>query len=217
MKADERVQGVSPAAQIGLSIAVQHHPARAALIPHLVYLLGDCEVLEDPDPTNPKPSPWRTYRRCLELTPAHATHRLIVQDDAIPCEGFREKAEAAIAEHPDALIAFFVPGSTAGGRNRMIRAARQGERWTALGYGGFIPVVATSWPVELIAPFLEWVDAKRIVHAADDGLVGRWARRAHPPIMATVPSLVEHPDTVESLIGKKAAGGANKARVAAVI
>ena len=207
---------------VNLSVAVQHHPSRADLLGPLGELLGPDDLVTDPDPEG-YPCPWRTYRLALDRTPSWASHRLIVQDDALPCDAFAAKAGAAIAEKPDAIICFFVPGATSGGANRIRRASLKGERWAAIGAGGFVPVVATSWPAARIADFLAFADKRRWRRPecaeADDGMVAKWVktRGTNIEVWATVPSIVEHPDVVASLIGRKAMAGKNKGRVAALV
>jgi hypothetical protein len=199
-----------------LGIVVQHHPSRADLLPPLIDRLGDCEVATDPDPDG-KPDPLRCYLHALRLERADETHRLVVQDDALPCRGFRSKAEAALAERPDGLVAFFVPGSAGGGMNRVRRAAARGERWARLGAGGWIPAVATCWPMHLIPDFLDFcAHPKFAKKRSDDDLMARFVRATKTEVWATVPSLVQHPDRIPSLIGRRHGAGAIRWRVAAL-
>lgn len=84
-----------------------------------------------------------------------------------------------------------------------------------------MPAVAILWPVALIGPMLGWVDENpgkcgRQPPRADDAVLGAWKRHTQTPVMATVPSLVEHPDREPSLIGRKAAAGRNRGRVAGI-
>jgi len=206
---------------VNLSVAVQHHPARAGLLP-LLTQLGDHEVVAD-DPALPM-SPFRCYLECLRRTPKGATHRLVVQDDAIPCVGFREFAEQAVRERPDDLIAFFVPGRTLLRRD-MLAHHRRGERWYTLPNLNWTPTVALCWPAGMaraFVPFGEDVIATRALRGlttqGDDPYVGAWRKKHDVPVVATVPSLVQHPDTVTSLFRphRKPQAGRNRARVAAL-
>lgn len=198
------------------SICVQHHPLRAHLLAALRERLGEFELVSDPEPEGER-SPLRTYRECLRRTPPSATHRLVLQDDCWPCEDFCERAQEAVAERPDHLIAFFVPGTPGGGGDRMLRAARNGERWVQIGGAGWVPTVALCWPRALIAPFLDFAGTSRFAHQrGDDNVVGQFARTNRLQVWATVPSLVEHPDIEPSLIGRKNRAGQNRSRVAAL-
>jgi len=198
-----------------LSVAIQHHPSRAHLLAALRARLGEAEVVRDPDPTGPR-SALRTYRLALKRTPKDASHRIVIQDDAWPCPGFRERAERAIRERPEELIAFFVPGV---GTHRMAmqRAASLGEPWVQLPSASWAPTVALAWTVELARDFIAWSEEHFPGPVeGDDGPVGAWARGRKLPVWATVPSLVEHPNEEPSLFGKASKGAANRGRVAAV-
>lgn len=208
-----------------LSIAVQHHPRRAELLPHLAAELGDHQVVTDPDPTAVYGSALGTYLECLRATPADASHQLIVQDDAIPCRGFRERAEAALLERPDELVAFFVPGRTLLYR-LMVAEYQRGGRWLQLpGSLNWTPTVALAWPADLARAFVP--EGERMIAAraargmgthADDPYVGQWRKHLKLPVWATVPCLVQHPDVAQSLYRPdlRPRAGANRARVAAL-
>lgn len=201
-----------------VSIAIQHHPARAALLPALLDRLpAGTAVVEDPDPDAPRRSPFRTYLRALSTIPPDATHRLIVQDDALPCDSFEERMVALVTERPDTLMPLFVPGA-AQHRRQMLLASMSGERWARLS-NGWVPTVALVWPVALAASFLVFVEERGYDPAkqgADDGVVGTFASRRRLTIYAPVPSIVEHPDVEPSLIGRRHRAGENRARVAAI-
>lgn len=79
-----------------------------------------------------------------------------------------------------------------------------------------MPVVALAWPAALIRPALDYVDAQDWPPAfrSDDEIAGRCLRHLRAEAYATVPSLVQHEDVLPSLIGRKAAAGADPARVA---
>jgi hypothetical protein len=208
---------------VKLSVCVQHHPARAHLLP--LDGLGDHEVVTDPDPDARYGSCLRTYLECLRSTPAGATHRLVVQDDAIPCRGFRQLAEAALVEHPDELVTFFVPGRTVL-RKLMVDEHRRGRRWLQLPQSlNWTPTVALAWPVALAHDFVPAAEAMIAARArrgmgthADDPYVGAWRKPLKLPVWATVPCLVQHPDLVQSLYRRtlKPRAGANRSRVAAL-
>lgn len=176
----------------------------------------------DPDPDG-VPSAIRTYVECIRRTPPDATHRLVVQDDALPCARFVERATAALSERPHDLVAFFVPGTGLHGR-WMREAAKRGQPWVQLPTSAnWQPVVALSWPVELVEPFIDFADAhiakrlaRRLRTIGDDPVVGAFCRAQRRAVWATVPSLVEHPDLEPSLVKQRSYGGRNPARRAAV-
>lgn len=210
---------------LDVSVAVQHHPARAQLVAQLLAQIGAADVVHDPEPDRVYGSALGTYLQCLRTTPAGATHRLVVQDDAVACRGFRARAEAAIAEHPDTLVALFVPGRTLL-RRLMLDEHKRGGRWVRLPDSlNWTPTVALAWPTHLAHAFVE--EGERVIADrarrgltthADDPYVGQWRKRLGLPVWATVPCLVQHPDETQSLYRPKLRprAGANRSRVAAL-
>lgn len=201
---------------VRLSIAVQHHPSRADIVGPLLDALPGATLVVDPDPLSGLRSPWRTYRHALETTPERATHRLIVQDDVVPCRGFVPAAEAALAAQPDRLVTFIVCGNPFEHKQAVHRACANGYQWAELDNQRWCPVIALAWPVALIRPCLDFVDAQNWpeTFTADDEVVGRYCQASGQLPLATVPSLVDHPDDVPSLLGaNKAQSGNDLGRV----
>lgn len=203
-----------------ISAAIQHHPARASLLAPLRASLAplDVQVAVDPLPAG-KPAAWRAYRLALESTPPDATHRLIVQDDAEPCADFALLLERAIAAEPDRLLVLCVCGLPAELARAVNLARHEGRAWAELRSPRWIPAIALLWPTPLIPEALDWIDRQttwpRDFLADDEILMRTMAGLGETPL-ATVPSLVQHPDRVVSVIGKrKPLDGANPGRVAA--
>jgi hypothetical protein len=187
---------------VDLLVRIQHHPGRAELLDRLLPRLEGLrvEVVEDPDPGNRRPSPWRTYRECLSRE-WEGTHLLIIQDDAIPSPGFPLAAPRALDAQPESIVAFFLAQMPA----RTVRLAQQARRdrqhWTAIHPYDFVPVVATAYPRDEVARILRWasVNVARS-QVGDDGIIGRYVRQHKGTALVTVPSIVEHPDDVPSTL-----------------
>lgn len=205
---------------MALSAAVQHHPGRSELLPPLLAALEPLrpDVAADPDPSG-APAAWRAYRVALERTPPWATHRLIVQDDAVCLPGFLAAAEASLAAKPDVVVCYFVGGQPTASALRCRQSLKKGLPWAAMNPQDWVPLIACAWPVEVAARFVAWVDSRRFEQRrlrSDDYLAGTFARLHRLPVWATVPSLVQHPDDSPSLIGRPHLAGANTGRVAAI-
>lgn len=207
---------------MALSIAIQHHPARSELLRPLISALTPGpppQVIFDPEPEAPIRSPWRCYRRCLETAPAGATHRLIIQDDALVCRDFSEAARRAVEARPDALVVFSVLGAPHRWKSAVLHAGGRRESWAELDvafYPSWIPVIAVCWPTARIAPALAWVDEQDWPEGfvSDDEIVGKIAVALGLPVWATVPSLVDHPDEVDSMMRRRRFQGSNPQRTA---
>lgn len=176
----------------------------------------DVEVIADPQP-DASPSPWRTYLECLRRPAAGATHLLVIQDDAVPCQQFASTVLAAVTAQPSRPIALWVGGQPADACVAIRKAGVAGRAWVDLCPWQWFPCVAAVWPAEIAARIVEWADRERVspqLTRSDDGNLGRFMARHRLTALATVPSLVEHPDTEPSLIGRKAKAGADRGRVA---
>lgn len=178
-----------------LSVAIQHHPSRAYLIPSLLAALPGAEVIEDPDPEGPR-SAWRTYREAIRRTPDTATHRLIVQDDVLLCRNFLAAVERAVASRPENLLCFFHAPDPRENLWIIHAAMNEGSAWADISTGRWIPVLALAWPVELAACLLEYVDSQDwpAEFIADDEIVGRFAHACEVQVFTSCPSLVDHTD-----------------------
>lgn len=200
-----------------LSIGIQTHPDRADLAAALNTRIPSAQLAVDPDPYDGLRSPWRTFRHALETTPSEATHRMVIQEDTEPCRDFEQVVRRAVRARPDRLLVLFVGGLPREHATQVYRACDAGNSWALLDHMRWCPIVCTIWPVPMIRPLLDWVDAQNwpVSFRADDEIVGRWLRATKQQPLATVPSLVEHPDLVPSLIGRRARGGRDTSRVAA--
>lgn len=129
-----------------------------------------------------------------------------------------ERATELIEERPGALIAFYIGGGRPDYRRRARNLHAAGERWLRMWDMGHVPTVALCWPREHIERFLAWLpEGYRFKDPIiDDGATASYCKAHRPELFATVPSLVEHPDTERSLMGKVARAGGNRARVAAL-
>ncbi len=132
------------------------------------------------------------------------------------CENFRSRAESAIAEHPTAFMAFFVPALAPCGGNRMTHALKIREPYADISGVTTVPVVALSWPVEHIAAFLRYCALPMWAQQrGDDTVVSHFVKKNRLTVLATAPSLAEHPDIEPSLVREQNFEGKSRIRKAA--
>lgn len=185
-----------------VSFCVQHHPLRPQCLERITskrQLGRGVEVVTDPRPQD-APSPWRSYKICLETMPAWATHRIIVQDDALVCPGFREAAVRAVRARPEDLVSFFCSPYPQLCAINVVEAAERCEHWAELFNGDWCPVVCLAWPRWMRDEFLAWSPLD-VLGRSDDSVVGRWLNESGNHAICTVPNLVQHPDDVPSVMG----------------
>lgn len=189
-----------------LSVVVMAHPDRAEWAQALSADLG-CGIVYDRGQ-----GLWDTARRSMEAYDPEATHHVIVQDDAILCEGFRgvvSEAAASAGMHPLGL--YIGNGPRGGDRRRMIQAAsaayRKHQTWVR--GPGPLWAVATVHPVSTIPKVLDLAEQART--KADDDRYTHAYRQMGVDCWYPVPSLVDHRDDIPSLLNNPVAG---KGRVA---
>jgi hypothetical protein len=113
-------------------------------------------------------------------------------------------------------MAFFVPALAACGGNRIISALKAREPYADISGASTTPVVALAWPAEHIAPFLRYCGLSMwSEQRGDDTVVAYFVKKNRLTVLATVPSLVEHPDVEPSLIREQNFNGKSSIRKAA--
>lgn len=165
-------------------------------------------------------NPWRGYQLCLSEIPDGCLHLVVIQDDAILCQNFTQAVEQIVIAQACNVICLFVPGAAGATTHAVMKASAAGIPFVPLAFREFMPVVATIWPVDKARSLMEWAETAKLPGMprpvrSDDAVCGLWKRECRETVYCTVPSLVQHPDDVDSTIGKRAANGADKGRVAA--
>lgn len=196
-------------------VRIQAHPDRAHLHSALVQAVDplNVEVVMDPDPNHPRSSPLRTYRECVQPDPDFS-HLVILQDDATVIAGFADAVTEAIRHWPDNLLVLFLAAAPAGSARWARQARAAGEPFSEMQRGDWIPTVGLVWPMKDATEFSRYLKRVGDAQWADDPVVGGWVNATRRRVVATVPSLVQHPDHEPSLIGRKAGKGKNANRVA---
>jgi hypothetical protein len=165
------------------------HTSRAAAATRLA-LDTDGAVFMD-DGTLGEPGNTRRALRWAETQ--DATHVLVLQDDALPVDGFLELARAAIAERPEHVISYYLgtgrPLQTYA-TELVAQADANGDRWIET--TRFIWGVAWSVPTLQLPSLNEWLDARR--DTPTDTETGHWSRFNRVPTTHTWPCLVDHAD-----------------------
>jgi len=178
---------------VRVSVAVMAHPAREEVAETLARNVG-ARVTWDRHRDE-----WETGSRALAAYDRFATHHIVLQDDAVPVPEFRRHAAAAIAQHPDSLISFYLGRSRPPHvQRRIIRAtlAADERRAAWISDDRLLHGVGIALPIGDIDALLEWC---RIRNLPYDDRIGTWYRAQRRKVMYTWPSLVDHADT-ETLV-----------------
>lgn len=106
--------------------------------------------------------------------------------------------------HPDVPVCLFVSGARTHTLKVYCKAVRGKLRYSQVWFQDYLPVVAVLWPRTKVEHFMEWLpDAKlpgvQKPWRSDDAVIGSWMKFTKQTVLATVPSLVEHPDDTPSV------------------
>jgi hypothetical protein len=184
---------------LGLSFAITAHPSRSDYLPHLLERIPDASVIVDDGRGN-----WATTRRAWEHHDPEADHHVIIQDDAVLCRDFVERAHDALTD-AHAAYSLYLGQELQAMRRRAAGQYAKGTHTVELDrlYWG----VAISLPVEHIAPMLKWTAGYKVPKhwegRRSDGRVGKYLEHHSVPILYPLPSLVDH-RVGPSLFGKYA-------------
>lgn len=183
-----------------LTVAIMTVPGREAACERLVEAIAPLEpvVISDDELTR---NTWAQYRRCMtegEL----GTHRLILQDDALPVEGFAELASDVIQKRSSRIVCLYVPALPAYFGRAMLVARGSAFPWCELAVRGmFCPLVATCWPAKLALDCASWKGhARGNPMRADDARVQDWLKATKKYATGAVPCLVDHDETLPSAL-----------------
>lgn len=152
--------------------------------------------------------------------PSEPTHGLVIQEDAIVCHSFPLAVEQIAEAKPSEPVVLFLSWLPRRVAKEALLALKRNQRYVRIYSEKFVPVVAVLWPLTTAERFLSWAETARLPGhpgqvRSDDACLAEWVRRKRETMWVTVPSLVEHPDTVDSVKGRNnAAWGKDRGRVA---
>jgi mannosyltransferase OCH1-like enzyme len=180
---------------IKLSISVMAHPSRSEFFPYLKERLGDVPFSIDKKNNlleNSKAA-WRMYDK-------EADFHVVVQDDCIVCDNFKERAEKFISEMEEKRI---LEHRRPQGYNFFLKNADDGSRISVSG-NFFVDNVTRAGlsiclPVKLIKPMLEEFDKQKSRH--DDDRISGFMKKHDYKIVFPFPSLIDHRIELKSLAG----------------
>jgi len=187
-------------------IRVMAHPRRRNQAEALLAQLhsDDRLVVLDPDPDGP-PSPLRTAASAWAGPYGEASHRLVLQDDVLPAEGFLGLVTEAIHHRPDDPLAFYSNWNHWNG-SAVRLAALSGASWARAIPDEYAPSLAVALPSALAAEFADY--AQRLLSRdmpPDDEALAAFLRERDRALFIAVPNLVEHKGG-DSLVGNDIQG-----------
>lgn len=120
------------------------HPRRKEWAEALAQELG-CPIAWDDDS-----KVWSTRKKALLLAPEDSDFHVVIQDDAILCDNFKDKAEEFIGEHKDNAVQLYFGNKGKEDQNEIAQAYENGylkRRFLSWGVAVGTP---TAWIPEMI-------------------------------------------------------------------
>ncbi|WP_328318226.1 hypothetical protein [Streptomyces sp. NBC_00388] len=187
-------------------IRVMAHPRRRNQAEALLAQLrtDDRLLVLDPDPDGP-PSPLRTAASAWAGPYGEASHRLVLQDDVLPANGFLGLVAEAIEHRPGDPLAFYSNWNHWNG-SAVRLAALSGAGWARAIPDEYAPSLAVALPCALAAEFAHYAQGLLSQDTPpDDEALAAFLRERNTALFIAVPNLVEHKGG-ESLVGNDVQG-----------
>jgi hypothetical protein len=141
---------------------------------------------------------WNNCKRAWKMHDPKADFHIVIQDDAIICENFRERAEKILILKKLAYNFYF------GNRQKYRATAKAGMKrgyvlsgWTSWG-------VAICLPTYLIPEMIRYCDKMKTPH--DDTRIATFLKHKKIKIYFPMPSLISHRTGENSLVGDPSKG-----------
>ena len=120
---------------------------------------------------------------------------IVLEDDAVPVDGFLEEATAALATAPASVVSFYLgklrpPNWQMKIRDALAKAEVNDASWIVGTH--LLHAVAVAVPIRLIPSMINHMERRR--YLPPDQAIGNWARANQHLIAYTHPSLVDHRD-----------------------
>lgn len=175
-------------------------PSRDESLRKLLERVPEAIVMSDPE----RLGVWFNARRCW----AHGVESdydwiIVLNDDALPCDGFLEVAEKALSSRSDMdPVCFYVNHPKAAEQERVKGGTLLTCGWYTT-YDGLVGV-GCALSVDAASDFLRWEDEAMVPSGyPDDARINLWAMATGRLIHTTVPSLVDHQLPNESMTGNE--------------
>ena len=184
---------------VTLSISVMAHPQRANFFQGLRDKLGDV-----PFSIDQKNNLIENCKAAWRLHDPAADFHVVIQDDAIVCSNFKERAIKFITARESERIAY---GNPVQGYNFFIRQEYPNEKMREFEKTGYYfegrnrGGVAICLPVNQIENMLEFFDT--IDNRHDDERISQWIAKNKFRMCFPIPSLIDHNDHNPSVAGNK--------------
>jgi hypothetical protein len=178
-------------------VAVVAHEKRRKMAEELSQLVDADKVFYDDGFLGE----WRNHYKALRAGErSGATHVVVLQDDALPVEGFSLALESMVEEMPNELISLYV-GTHKPRAQQVEIAVKKADQKNA----AWLTADTLMWGVGIVVPALlisEMLDHVSGSKLPYDQRLGLWAEDTGRDVYYTWPSLVDHADEPTVIAGR---------------
>lgn len=181
-----------------ISIAIMGHTSRDANIQQLlvqVVHMPFCDVSVTLDTENIE---WHTGKRALQAGIGKGNWHVVIQDDAILTPNFYENIEGIIKALDQKTLVSLYTGTSRPLGKRVKAAVNKANDGDMLRHHQLFWGVGILVPTDHIAPMLDFVEDIELQY---DNKIGEFYCQNGLPVYYCIPSLVDHDDDIDSLLG----------------
>ncbi len=188
---------------MNITVAVMAHPSRAHAANSLALQLGQYPFSDHTIIWDQKNEEWDTGYRSMHWGANKGDWHLVLQDDAIISEDLFTNIVGAIKALPTKAVVSLYTGKVRPMPERVLDAVKKAPEGSFLSHYMLMWGVGILIPSDHIEPMLEFVSDPMYRDTLYDIRIGMFYHRNHLPIYYTMPSLVDHDDSIGSLIGNQ--------------
>lgn len=172
-----------------LDVRIMASPKREAITKNLANILslGPEQITWDDRPEGGD-AMYTARKTWLHPMPENATHRLVIQDDVIPCDNFINICEQIVQAHPQAVFALttFVYSIF----------AQTDQDTPYFPVTTLFPACAIILPKEYIKSWIKWCDDGNHPEVAlhDSHMIRLWCKENNIQVLSTIPQIADHRD-----------------------
>lgn len=204
---------------MNITACVMAHPKRRASAEALAlqlkkYPFMDVSISFDGTDEFSHQSEWDNGKRALLKGINRGDWHIVVQDDAILCPDFYNNLVGAINAVPSKSIISLYTGTARPMAKRVQAAVDKAQYCSWIQFWMLLWGVGIAIPSDHIEPMLEFVEDPVYADAQYDNKIGYFYNRNRLPVWYTMPSLVDHDDDMDTLLGGHGRHLNNEKRVA---
>ena len=184
-----------------ISIAIMAHPSRKEPASALALQLGQYPFSDMAIIWDEKNEEWDTGERSMRYGANKGDWHVVIQDDAVLTPDFYDNLVGAITAVPEKSVISLYTGKVRPFPERVAEAVASAPDGSWLTHYMLMWGVGILIPSDQIEAMLDFVNEPAYSDTAYDIRVGMFYHRNRLPIYYCIPSLVDHDDSIGSLIG----------------